>query len=337
MTFEIIEPKYDELNKFVYDNSYGTIFQTSHFLEIFKDVPNCEPFSMAAIDKNGNIISSLVGVEYTEKEGIIKKVSTHSTIRGGPIFIPSEIGLESAINLVKKYNERKNSNSIYTHIYPFFKNDLKPILSPNGYNFEPFLNYLMEIDSNEDKMWSALPRKRRYAIRKAIENNLQIKEVGSHKDLVTFYELLMNVSKRNKILIKPFKLFENIYNLLTPYGLANIYIAIYNDIPIAGILTLNYKNVIYDWYACSNLDYTYLSPNEYLIWHVLSFGSKNNYTLFDFGGGGKPNEPYGVREFKKRFGGIEVNYGYYELIQKTFHYKLAKIGHPFYLQMKKYK
>lgn len=47
-------------------------------------------------------------------------------------------------------------------------------------------------------------------------------------------------------------------------------------------------------------------------------------TTFDFMGAGKPNKPYGVREFKKRFGGELVEYGRYRLICKKKYFNLGK-------------
>jgi len=43
-------------------------------------------------------------------------------------------------------------------------------------------------------------------------------------------------------------------------------------------------------------------------------------------GAGKPDEDYGVREFKSKFGGELVNYGRFIRINNPFYYKLGELG-----------
>jgi len=43
-------------------------------------------------------------------------------------------------------------------------------------------------------------------------------------------------------------------------------------------------------------------------------------------GAGNPAVPYGVREFKSKFGGMQTNYGRYLLIARPTIYKLGKLG-----------
>ena len=43
-------------------------------------------------------------------------------------------------------------------------------------------------------------------------------------------------------------------------------------------------------------------------------GHQNIFQIFDFDGAGKPDIPYCVRDYKKKFGGKLVNYGRYTLV-----------------------
>ena len=43
-------------------------------------------------------------------------------------------------------------------------------------------------------------------------------------------------------------------------------------------------------------------------------------------GAGKPNEDYGVREFKSKFGGELVEFGRFERINNHFLYLIGKTG-----------
>lgn len=329
MEFDVISPKKEILNEFVFKSRYPTFFQTGYMLDIYSNVPGCETIALAAV-KDNEIFATLVGVKFIEKGGIFRHFSTHSTIRGGPIWIDNETGRRAAISVIQEYNKRTKSDVLFNKIYPMYDNNLPEILQPCGYEYEGFLNYLINLNKPEKEIWNSMDKKRRYGVRKAEKNNVQVKEVENEDELRIFYELLQETSENASIPVKDYKLFHNIQKILVPEGIAKIYLASSNGTDIGGMLTLNYRDTIYDWYACSSRKYLHLYPNDYLVWNVLSWGSKNGYSLFDFGGAGDPNKPYGVREFKKEFGGDLVNYGTYNLINMPLKFKLTTKVYGYY-------
>jgi lipid II:glycine glycyltransferase (peptidoglycan interpeptide bridge formation enzyme) len=56
---------------------------------------------------------------------------------------------------------------------------------------------------------------------------------------------------------------------------------------------------------------------------VFLWGHERGFTRFDFGGAGKPNVPYGVRDYKLKFGGELVNTGRMIRIHRPFNYAFA--------------
>ncbi len=100
------------------------------------------------------------------------------------------------------------------------------------------------------------------------------------------------------------------------------------------MLALSYKKCIFDNYAGSYLTHYNKYPNDLIPWEVFLWGKRNDYRVFDFGGAGKPDIPYGVREYKKKFGGEIVNYGRYEKIHSRFIYLMAKQGFKFWQKIK---
>lgn len=328
----IIKPEKDMLNKFVSKNKYATIFQTGHMLDIYHDVPDCEPLALVAVDDNDEILASLVSIKFTEISEI-GYLSSHITIRDAPLWVNSECGKRAAIELINKHDKITKKRSLYNRIYSNSNVDMSAVLCSCDYKYEDNLNFLIDLNRTEEELWSSLGRKKRNGVRTAIKNNLVIKEVENYDELKSFYKLLLETSEDAKIPIKDFKLFYNVYKLLVPKGLSKIYLATYDGLPIAGLLTLNYNNTIYDWYACSTRKYLHLHPNEYLVWNVLSWGAKNGYSTFDFGGAGNPNAKYTVRNFKKQFGGTLVNYGTYTKINKPLTFKMCKKCYEIYCKL----
>ena len=68
-----------------------------------------------------------------------------------------------------------------------------------------------------------------------------------------------------------------------------------------------------------------LYPSVLATWTGLHFAKENKYSSFDFMGAGFPNIPYGVREFKSKFGGQLVNYGRFRKIHYKSIYYLAQL------------
>ena len=95
------------------------------------------------------------------------------------------------------------------------------------------------------------------------------------------------------------------------------------------MLALVYQKTIYDYYAGAYKEYYKKYPNDLIPWEVFIYGKKNGFTFFDFGGAGQPNVPYGVREYKKKFGGELINFGRFEKIHKPMSCKLIKLALEF--------
>jgi lipid II:glycine glycyltransferase (peptidoglycan interpeptide bridge formation enzyme) len=106
-----------------------------------------------------------------------------------------------------------------------------------------------------------------------------------------------------------------------------------ND-PVAGSAELVYKDTIYGWYGGVDRGYSSYVPSEMLMWHILQWGAENGYRLYDFGGAGKPDEAYGVRDFKAKFGGELVCYGRNTRVHAPTRLAMSKVGYQLYRNLK---
>ena len=59
---------------------------------------------------------------------------------------------------------------------------------------------------------------------------------------------------------------------------------------------------------------------------AIEYAKENHIPLFDFMGAGKPDEPYGVRDFKMEFGGEQVEYGRFLYLRKPMLFAIGKLG-----------
>jgi lipid II:glycine glycyltransferase (peptidoglycan interpeptide bridge formation enzyme) len=87
------------------------------------------------------------------------------------------------------------------------------------------------------------------------------------------------------------------------------------------------NKAIYEWYVCGLDDeFREQSPSVTATHAAIEYAKTNGLPLFDFMGAGKPDEPYGVRDFKMEFGGELVEYGRLLCVRKPLLYKIGKFG-----------
>ena len=90
------------------------------------------------------------------------------------------------------------------------------------------------------------------------------------------------------------------------------------------------NNSIYEWYVCGlDEEYKEQYPSVMATYAAIEHAKKSKIEMFDFMGAGKPNIPYGVRDFKMEFGGKLVEYGRFLYIRNPFLYEIGKLGVKF--------
>jgi len=305
-------PRLESLNEFVSKGPYPSIFQTGYMVEVYRRAKRCEPIVLAAENSSGEIIGSLVGIKFTEKEGLLKNLSSHSTIRGGPIFLHDESGQEVARSLLLEYETIVKRGTLYSRIYPQHEIPQFPKITETcGFAYEGWLNFFINLERPQSEIWRDMSKYRRRGIVRAEKIGLKVEEVEDRSQLEIFYHLLRSTHERARVPLQDISLFESVFDYLVPKNLAKLYLVTSQEQPIACRLALTYRGTLYDWYAGRKEDSGEKHPDEFLVWQILKWGSKKGFHTFDFGGAGVPNEDYGPREFKRRFGGRPVNLGRY--------------------------
>jgi len=326
----------DSINKndwseFVFNHPHGNIFQTPEMAEVYKNTKNYEPISLAVVDENDNIIAILLAVVIKEMNGFLGSFSARSIIQGGPLLVESERGLNAASLLIEEYNKFAKKYALYSEIRNIYDTlQFKSLFEIFGYNFEDHLNFLIDLNKSKDEVWMQIHRSMRKNIKRAQKKGVIIEEIEDKFYIQTFYNFLKEVYHDVKVPLADISLFESIFDILVSKGMAKFHLAKYNGEYIGGRLSFIYKKVIHADSVGVPRKYKKLYPNPLLNWHVMMWGSENGYQTFDFGGAGKPDKEYGVREFKRQFGGKLVNFGRYKKEHSAIKIKIAEKGFKIY-------
>jgi lipid II:glycine glycyltransferase (peptidoglycan interpeptide bridge formation enzyme) len=323
---------YDQWMKFVYEHPEGNIFHTPHMMDVFRNADKHYPNLHAAIDeRNGNILSLLLSVQVSVFGKLTSRVTSRSIIYGGVLCAGSADGKDSLVPLMNTYNTSVKDRVLFTEIRnvnPTKQSRSK--LEKCGYKYQDYLNYLIDLRRPLGEIFKSFSSSCRRNIRKSQRNGILIDEITSKEKLPVFYALLKKTYSGGRVPLADFSLFASAFNNLHFRKMVRFFLARLDDQYVAARVILLFKNQIFDWYAGADDNYLDLYPNELLVHHILSWGSKNGFQSFDFGGAGRPDEKYGVRDFKERFGGQVVNYGRYTNVYSARLYNVSNIGYRLY-------
>jgi hypothetical protein len=255
---------------------------------------------------------------------LIKSISSRSIISGGPIFNDDKYVLEA---LLEKYNLLFKKRVVYTQFRNMF--DLEKyvqVFAKYGYKKTDHLNYIIDLKDDIEVIWNNIYSKRKNEIRRGIKEGVVVKEISNDVDLKTSYDIVSIIYRKAKLPLPGYDYFKT---AIAIQGYNHIFRVLggYCDSKLIGVMyLLCYEGRVYNWYAASNPVYYKKYPNDVITWEAIKWSMENGYKIFDFGGAGNPSIEYGVREFKRKFGGKEVNYGRFECIHKTSVMKISKYG-----------
>ena len=285
-----------------------------------------------------------IGYVTKEKSALKQFFTRRAIIIGGPLLADdiSDEALTALLMAIRQLGDKakgkKNSKAVtiastpYTlHSTPIYIETRNfhdyskwcHVFEQCGFNYQPHLNF--HVDCSVDNVLSQMSESRRRQIKKAIKSGVEITEAQTIEEITAFYNILFDLYQNKvKTPLFPFEFFTRFHTM----GLGKYLLVKYNQKVIGGIMcpVLN-KNTIYEWFVCG-LDEEYRNqyPSVMATYAAIEYANTHGIAKFDFMGAGKPNEAYGVRDFKARFGGEQVEHGRYLCVRKPLLYKIGKLA-----------
>ena len=332
-----VETQIQNINKkewsdFVLNHPNGNVFQTPGMYTVYTKTPKFAPVIVIAKDINNRIVGCIMSVIQKDYNGLIGNMTARSIVMGGPLAENNNPEILDV--LLKSYTEKVSKKAIYSQFRNLF--DMSNYLLPfekNGYRFDEHLDILIDLRKTKEELEEKLHKERIRNIGRAVKEGLIFKVLSDEEDIQHVISLLKKTYNRVKVPFSYEKLFFNSKFLLDSN--VKFFGAFWKDVMIAGQVRLCYKDTVYAWYAGSDSGHFQKRPNDFLLWNVILWSKENNYKVFDFGGAGKPNVPYGVRDYKLKFGGELVNYGRYEKEHKKILMFLGRLAFKLYKILKK--
>lgn len=306
-------------------------FQSPEFLEFIAKVPGYKPLLLVCTGDGGEYKGSLMAAIQTDGKGVKSWFTRRLIVWGGPVVPPGPETeqKETTEKLLSALKKKATGKAIYIEFRNYYDTSaMRPVFESKGFHYRDHLNFLVKLD-DEGAVQKRMGSNRKRQIRLSLEAGAVIKEPETEAEVRELYDILDNLYREKvKKPLPDFELFKQFWT--SPNG--KVFVVKYQDKVMGGSAGPVYRNkIIYQWYVCGdNSSVKGVHSSVLATWAQMEYGLKNGYQLFDFMGAGRPDEGYGVRDFKARFGGDEVSYGRYELILNPLLYKLGKIGLKIY-------
>ncbi len=324
----------DDWRSFVDQHPAGNIFHTPEMFEVFQCTKGFKPELWATLSADHQILVLFLPVHISIKNGLLRPLTTRS-IAFGSILCDQSIDTTEALQvLLRTYQQESGHKSLFTELRNLSSiTEFQPTLSQLHFNYEDHLDYLIPLNDSPEAIFSRIGKRTQKNIRRGIKHaNVAVEEVTNHSEINNCIKLLQNTYNLAHVPLPDRSLFETAFDYLYPKGMLRVTLATVGTSPAATSIELLYKDTIYGWYGGMDRSYSAYVPNELLMWHILEWGSENGYRVYDFGGAGKPDEKYGVRDFKAKFGGNLVCYGRNSWIPHPLLFHLSEIGYTVYRQ-----
>ncbi len=320
--------------RFVAGRPAGNIFHTPEMFQVFGQAQGHRP-QLWAVTEADAVLALLLPVEVTLWGGPLRRLTRRAVAYGGVLCAEGERGQAALRTLLQAYNRSIRGRCLFTELRHLSDTgDCQAVLSACGFAYQAHLNYLVDLDRTPEAILQGMGRRTRKQIRRGLRRGRVIVEpVRRQQDVARCYDLLRLSYRRARVPLADRSLFEAAFRVLVPRKMARFLLARVGERAVAASVELLYQGVIYGWYGGMDRRYSRDTPTELLTWHILRWGAEHGYRLYDFGGAGEPDQSYGVRDFKAKFGGRLVGYGRNMRVHTPL-YHLSRWGYQVYRRLR---
>lgn len=302
----------------------GTWFQTPDAYEFFQSQPELfNPFAFG-IENDGKLHGVCCGYVTVEQSALKQMLTRRAIIIGGPA-IADNVMDDEVTALMNAVRKELRSKSIYVECRNF--NDYSKwcdAFASAGFEYVPHLNFHVDTSSVE-VVEANLGKSRKRDIRTTIREGVTIIEHPTEQQVIEYYSILENLYKTKvKTPLFPLSFFIE----LNKHKDGRLLLTEYNGHIIGGTVCVALEGkCLYEWYVCGrDGEWKAIFPSCYATYAGIRYAAEHNMPRFDMMGAGTPNEAYGVRDFKAKFGGKEVEHGRFLSVTKPLLYKIGVLG-----------
>ena len=325
-----------EWSALVATSATGTWFQSPEAYDFFASMPELfKPFAIGicnlkseTINAQGSLRAVCVGYVTVEKSALKQWLTRRAIVIGGPC-LADDCSNEEVSLLLSTLRQQLSTGAnapIYIETRNF--NDYsrwKSAFAAAGFDYVPHLNFHVHTDRGWESVEANIGKHRKKYIRLSFRDGASIEENPTLEQVRAYYDILLDLYRTKvKMPLQPWEFFEKLFHCPSCKYLLGMY-----DGQVVGgsVCMLLPGHGVYEWFACGKDGvFKNIHPSSVTKYAGMKYACDNGYAVFDMMGAGKPDEEYGVRDFKAEFGGELVEHGRFLCVTKPLLYKIGVLG-----------
>lgn len=316
-----INPK--EWEMLVEASDVSTFFQTPQCYNFYRSLTFLTPFKFG-VKENHILVGVAVGYIISEG-GKLKQFFSKRAIIPGGILLHKDVSNDAITAFFSAIKDQLKHKAIYIEIRNYNSYEIfRESIITSDFSYNEHLNFHVET-LDVDSALKQLSSTKRRDIKISIKNGADVIQTSNIDDLKSYYNILNDLYKTKvKLPLFPYEFFEKVISIPE----CKLFVVKYDNKIIGGSLCMELPNkALYEWFVCGlDKQIKNVYPSTLSTWAAIEYSAKNNIKYLDMMGAGKPDDAYGVREFKAKFGGELVEHGRFIYINSRFLYSVGKIG-----------
>jgi peptidoglycan pentaglycine glycine transferase (the first glycine) len=198
---------------------------------------------------------------------------------------------------------------------------------------QPQRSIVVDLNCSEEEILDRMKQKTRYNIRLAIKKSITVQ---SSENINIFHELLLKTGERDQFGIHNLAYYQMAHNLLSKSGNCQLFLAYYEQTPLAGLMVFTSGSRAWYFYGASTNEERDRMPTYLLQWEAMRWAKKIGCSEYDLWGVPDEDESilerdfmhrsdglWGVYRFKRGFGGqIKRTIGAWDHIYSPLRYQV---------------
>jgi hypothetical protein len=280
--YSILEdPNRDLWDSFLANNSIGNLWQTIDYGELHKRL-----YTHA---RTPRLIAMRDGVTEGIAQGIFSKflgLGTVMTIREGPILSMTSkdrLGLlKSIIPALENIGVRNRVMRIKI-MWPYNWGQADFFRNMGYEHYGTNIMYTVDLSKGAEDLWRNIYGNKRRNIKKALDGGVEFIETSNFEDIKKFYDLLLEVAKRDNFVPGPLLWFQTFWKSQSRKDSTKLFFARWKGNNVSSVFAAIHAKTIYA------LGFGYLNmaldvrPNDLLHWKIMEWGCKQGFLRYHMG------------------------------------------------------
>lgn len=258
------------------------------------------------------------------------------TSLGNYLFLPygptlkSKSALKSTLQALKKLAKAKKC--IFIRIeptIPFSAAEMKKFGAKKSHHIDPEHTWALDLTQTGEEIAQSIGKNKMRAWKNREIKEISVRTSKNPADMEIFFKFYESVAAKDNFQTNERKYLEN----QLKFGFATLYIAEFQQTPIAATIMYTGDDACYYAYAGADYEFRKKEGGAILLTQMIFDAKAAGKKIFDFWGittSDDPNDPWaGFTKFKKSFGGYQIDYaGTYDIPINAAKYRLYSLLRP---------